>query len=117
MAEYRKGAHTVFEIHLHLAWITKYRRPALQGEVATRARDPIRDIRGQHDVAIMKGHVSKDPVHLPIPLPPQVTIGRLMQWLKGRTAHHCLVEFPHLKKQFWGTIRGREATSVAVPAT
>jgi hypothetical protein len=30
MAEYRRGAHTVFEIHLHLVWITKYRRPALQ---------------------------------------------------------------------------------------
>src|ERR1017187_298386 len=39
MAEYRRGAHTVFEIHLHLVWITKYRRPALQGEVATRVRD------------------------------------------------------------------------------
>jgi putative transposase len=25
-----------------------------------------------------------------------------MQWLKGKTAHHLLLEFPHLKKQFWG---------------
>jgi putative transposase len=50
----------------------------------------------------MKGHVSKDHVHLLISLPPQVTISRLMQWLKGRTAHHLLAEFPHLKKQFWG---------------
>ena len=32
--EYRRGAHTVFEIHLHLVWITKYRRPALTGEIA-----------------------------------------------------------------------------------
>src|ERR1019366_3974235 len=87
MAEYRRGAATVFEIHLHLVWITKYRRPALQGEVATRVRDLIRDICGQHEVAIMKGHVSKDHVHLLISLPPQVTISRLMQWLKGRTAH------------------------------
>src|ERR1700722_4468937 len=63
MAEYQRGAHTVFEIHLHLVWITKYRRPALQGEVATRVRDLIRDICGQHDVAILKGHVSKDHVH------------------------------------------------------
>jgi putative transposase len=102
MAEYRRGAHTVFEIHLHLVWITKYRRPALTGEIATRVRDLIRDICGQHEVSIMKGHVSKDHVHLLISLPPQVTISRLMQWLKGRTAHHPLAEFPHLKKQFWG---------------
>ena len=83
MAEYRRGAHTVFEIHLHLVWITKYRRPALTGEIAMRVRDLIRDICGQHEVSIMKGHVSKDHVHLLISLPPQVTISRLMQWLKG----------------------------------
>ena len=50
----------------------------------------------------MKGYVSKDHVDLLISLPPQVTISRLMQCLKGRTAHHLLAEFPHLKKQFWG---------------
>ena len=70
MAEYRRGAHTVFEIHLHLVWITKYRRPALQGKVAIRVGDLIRDICGQHEVSIMKGHVSKDHVHLLISLPP-----------------------------------------------
>src|SRR5580658_1247592 len=44
MADYRHGAHTVFEIHLHVVWITKYRRPALSGDVAKRVRDLIRDI-------------------------------------------------------------------------
>ena len=102
MPEYRRGAHTVFEIHLHLVWITKYRRPALNGEVATRTRDLIRDICAQHEVRIMKGHVSKDHVHLFVSIPPQVTISRLLQWLKGKTAHHLMAEFPHMKKQFWG---------------
>jgi len=64
MADYRRGAHTVFEIHLHLVWTTKYRRQALVGEVATRVRDLIRDICAAHEVTIMKGHVAKDHVHL-----------------------------------------------------
>jgi putative transposase len=55
MTEYRHGAHTVFEIHLDLVWITKYRRPVLSGEVATRVRDLIRDICAQQEVNIMKG--------------------------------------------------------------
>ena len=38
----------------------------------------------------MKGYVSKHHVHVLISLLPQVTISRLMQWLKGRTAHHLL---------------------------
>ena len=53
MKEYRRGAHTVFEIYLHLVWTTKYRRPALTGEVATRTSDLIREICGQHEVTIM----------------------------------------------------------------
>ena len=102
MAEYRRGALMMFETHLHLVWITKYRHAALKGEVATRTRDLIRDICGQYEVKIMKGHVSKDHVHLFVSIPPQVTISRLLQWLKGKTAHHLMAEFPHIKKQFWG---------------
>jgi putative transposase len=40
-------------------------------------------------------------VHLLILLPPQLTISRLMQWLKGRTARHLPAESPHLKRQSW----------------
>ena len=102
MKEYRRGAHTGFEIHLHVVWTTKYRRPALTGEVALRVRDMIREICGQREVTIMKGHVAKDHLHLFVSIPPQVTISRLIQWLKGKTAYKLLGEFPHLQKQFWG---------------
>ena len=102
MKEYRHGAHTVFEIHMHVVWTTKYRRPALTGEVATRVRDLIREICGQHEVTIMKGHVAKDHVHLFVSIPPQVTISRMIQWLKGKSSYKMLGEFPHLQKQFWG---------------
>ena len=102
MAEYRRGAHTVYEIHLHLVWTTKYRKPVLVGDAAARVRDLIREICGTHDVKIMKGHVSKDHVHLLVSIPPQVTISRLLQWLKGKTAHKIILEFPHIKKHYWG---------------
>lgn len=83
-------------------WITKYRRPALTGEVAQRVRELIRAIGGQHGVTIMKGQVSKDHVHLCVSIPPQVTISRLLQWLKGKTAYKLLGEYPHLRTTFWG---------------
>ena len=38
MAEYRKGAHTVLAIHLHVVWITKYRKAVLAGPVGERVR-------------------------------------------------------------------------------
>ena len=54
------------------------------GDVAVRVRDLIRDICGQHDVKILKGRVAKDHVHLFVSIPPQVTVSRLLQWLKGK---------------------------------
>ena len=102
MKEYRRGAHTVYEIHLQVVWTTKYRKPVLTGEVALRVRDLVREICGEHDIKIMKGHVSKDHVHLLVSIPPQVTISRMMQGLKGSTASKMMMEFPHLKKHYWG---------------
>src|SRR5438309_8301254 len=110
MVDYRRGAHTVFEMHLHLVWITKYRRPALSGEVATSVGDLIRDICAQQEVNIMKGHVAKDHVHLFVSIPPQVTISRRLQWLKGKTAHHLMAEFPPHQEAVLGTAhRGQES--------
>ena len=102
MKEYRRGAHTVYEIHLHVVWTTKYRKAVLTGEVALRVREVVREICGNHDVKIMKGHVSKDHVHLLLSIPPQVTISKLLQYLKGKTAHKIMMEFAHIKKQYWG---------------
>jgi putative transposase len=102
MKDYRHGAHTVFEIHLPLVWITKYRRPALTGEVALRVRELIRDICGQHGVTSMKGHVSQEHVPLFVSIPPQGTISRLLQWLRGKTASKLLGEYPPLRKTFSG---------------
>ena len=50
----------------------------------------------------MRGHVSSDHVHLLVSIPPQVTISRLVQWLKGRSSPHLLTEFAPLRKAFGG---------------
>ncbi len=102
MGEYRRGAHTVYEIHLHVVWTTKYRKAVLVGEAAMRVRDLIRELCDTLDVKIMKGHVSKDHVHLLVSIPPQVSVSKMMQRLKGKTAYKVMLEFPHIKKHYWG---------------
>ena len=99
---YRHGSHSVFQIHLHLVWITKYRKPILKGELAFRFRDILREICRSEDVEIMKGHVSKDHVHMFVSIPPQVTISRLVQKLKGKSSHKLLNEYQQIRKQYWG---------------
>ena len=102
MKEYRHGAHSVFEIHLPLVWTTEYRKRIMAGEVGLRVRELVREVCRPHEVTILRGHVSGDHVHLLVSIPPQVTISRLGQWLKGRSSHHLLAEFARLRKAFWG---------------
>jgi len=44
MPGYRRAAHTVYSLHYHFVFITKYRKPVLTGDVGTEVRDLIREI-------------------------------------------------------------------------
>jgi len=102
MSDYRHGSHTTFAIHLHIVWITKYRHKALRGEVAERVRAIVREECRRLGVDILQGHIAPDHVHIMVSIPPQVTISRLIQHLKGKSSYRLLAEFPHLRKRFWG---------------
>ena len=102
MKEYRHGAHSVFEIHLHLVWTTKYRKPVLVGDVGHKTREILREVCRNEDVDILKGYVSKDHIHLFVSIPPQVTISRLVQRLKGKSSYKLLQGFESLRRQYWG---------------
>ena len=102
MKHYRKTSHAVYDIKFHVVWITKYRKPVLYGEVAIRVRDLIREICKSMDVEIIKGHVSKDHLHLLVSVPPHVSVSKLVQGLKGKTSRKLLGEYKRLASQFWG---------------
>ena len=102
MGEYRKGSHTVYRLHYHFVFITKYRKPVLHGDVALRLRELIRQICASEDVVIVKGHVRPDHVHLMLSVPPNRAPSQVMQAIKGKSSHHLLSEYRRLKKEFWG---------------
>jgi putative transposase len=102
MKNYRKTSHAVYDIKYHIVWITKYRKPVLHGEVALRVRDLIREICKSLDVEILKGHVSKDHLHLLVSAPPHLSVSKLVQHLKGKTSRKLMSEYRRLAKGFWG---------------
>ena len=102
MAEYRHGAHAIWDIKYHLVWITKYRYRVLRGEVAERARDLIRQICQAREVVILRGAVSPDHVHLLVSALAHIAPAKLVQYIKGRSSRRLQEEFPHLRKRYWG---------------
>ena len=102
MPEYRKGAHTVYDIQYHLVWETKYRYHVLRGEVAERAREVLRQVCLSRDIEIVKGHISVDPIHMLVSCPPLLRPAKRVQFLKGVSSRKLQEEFLHLKKRYWG---------------
>ena len=102
MEYYRKGSHSVYDLKVHIVWITKYRKPVLFGDVAVRLRDLIREICRTMEVDILKGHVSKDHVHLFVSISPQLPVSKLAGRVKGKTSRKLLAENRRLAKEFWG---------------
>ena len=99
---YRKTAHSVYDLKYHIVWITKYRKPILRGEIGKRVRELIRQTCASLDVYIIKGHVSKDHVHLLVSVPPNLAVSELVKRLKGRSSRLMLEEFGELRKVYWG---------------
>jgi putative transposase len=102
MSDYRRAAHTVYSLHYHVVFTTKYRKPVLRGEVAVTVRDLIREVCRTHDIEILQGHVRPDHVHLLLSVPPHLAPSRVLQWIKGKTSHHLLQDWRQLRQQFWG---------------
>jgi len=102
MQNYRQSSHTVYDLKYHIVWITKYRKPILQGEIAKRARDLVREICKAKDVEIIKGHISKEHVHVFVSVPPHVSVSQLVQSLKGKSSRKLLLEYKGLSRAFWG---------------
>ena len=84
MREYRRAAHTVYCLHYHFVFITKYRKPVLRGEVGRDLRELIREICRTQDIEILEGHVRPEHVHLLLSVPPHLSPSRVMQAIRGR---------------------------------
>jgi putative transposase len=102
MQTYKSGSHTRYDIKYHIVWTTKYHRPVLEGFVAERTREMIRQICLQNDVTIIKGHVSQDHIHVLVSSSPSISISRLVRKLKGSSSHKLFQEYTHLRKPYWG---------------
>ena len=102
MENYRKSSHTVYDLKYHIVWITKYRKPILRGEIAERVRALIREICKAKDVEILKGHISRDHVHIFISVPPHISVSQMVQAIKGKSSRKMMMEYKSLNRAFWG---------------
>ncbi len=102
MQDYKRGSHTVWDCKYHLVWATKYRYSVLSGDVGERCRELLREIAMSKEMFIYAGSINRNHVHMLIGIPPQLSVSRAVQYLKGKSSHKLLSEYKSLRKRYWG---------------
>lgn len=98
MRKYRHGAHSVFNLKVHLVLVVAYRRKVIDGELLTVLDTLFRHICEEEGVALLEFSGEADHVHLLLDMNPNVKPADLVGRLKSLTSRH-------IRKHYWNKIR------------
>ena len=100
--EIRRGRHCVFNMHVHLVFVTKYRRNVFTKDILE-ALNPIFDaVCKDFDSTLVEFNGEDDHVHLLVNYPPKVAISKLVNCLKGVSSLLIRkMDYPSIKKKLW----------------
>lgn len=79
--DYRTGRHCVFGMHVHLVFVTKYRRDVLTSEHLNFLESVFGAVCASFDAHLAEVNGEGDHVHLLVEYPPQVAVPRLVNSL------------------------------------
>jgi REP-associated tyrosine transposase len=97
----RRGRSVVCSLHVHLVFVTKYRRDVLNGEMLTACERVMRDLCAEMGCELREFNGENDHVHLLVHYPPKLPVSTLVNRLKGVSAHYLRKEFTgHVSRHF-----------------
>lgn len=99
----RHGRHCVFMMHVHLVFVTKYRKGVLDGEILNALKNTFSEVCKDFEATLVEFEGEHDHVHLLVNYPPKVSVSKLVNSLKGVSSRMARRDFPkQLKKKLWG---------------
>jgi putative transposase len=105
----RKGSHSVFSIHLHLVFVTKYRRKTITAPILERLHEIFANVCIKTKCRLIEFSGEADHVHLLIDFHPDNNLSALVGSLKSASSRIIQKEFSeHLstfskKPVFWSS--------------
>lgn len=83
----------VSALHVHLVFVTKYRRGVLDAAMLTACEASMRKVCGDFGAELREFNGEDDHVHLLVTYPPKVAVSALVNSLKGVSARRLRSEF------------------------
>jgi len=100
-SEIRHGRHCVFQLHVHLVFITKYRYRVLDGDAITRLRTIFTKVCNDFEAQLVEMDGEDNHVHLLVNYAPKHSISALVNSLKGVSSRLLRLERPDLTRRYW----------------
>ena len=100
-SEIRQGRHCVFNMRLHLVFVTKYRRCIISRIIMDDMRTIFSDVCRDFESELVEIDGQKDHVHLLINYPPKVSVSKLVNSLKGVSSRLLRKRYRQIRKCYW----------------
>lgn len=81
--EIRTGRHCVFSVHVHLVFVTKYRKKIFTKEILESLKSIFANVCEDFEAELVELEGEHDHVHLLVNYPPKIAISKLVNSLKG----------------------------------
>lgn len=102
-SEIRRGRSVVSALHVHLVFVTKYRRGALTDPMLDSCEQAMAKVCSDFGANLREFNGEDDHVHLLIDYPVTVQLSTLVNSLKGVSSRMLGKEFPEQVRRFlWG---------------
>ena len=95
-----RGRHVVSALHVHLVFVTKYRRGVLDAAMLACCEDAMRKVCGDFATELREFNGEDDHAHLLVEYPPKVAVSALVNSLKGVSARRLRSEFTGRVNQY-----------------
>jgi putative transposase len=100
-SEKRTGRHCVFAIHVHLVFVTKYRRHVFSKAHLESMRPILSAVCHDFEAELVEFDGEHDHVHLLVNYPPKVALSKLVNSLKGVSSRILRKQHPDLVRRYW----------------
>ena len=99
----RRGRHVVYNLHVHLVFVAKYRRKVFTKEILDDMRGILESVCTDFEAQLVEFEGEDDHVHLLVNYPPKVSISKLVNSLKGVSSRMIRQKnYPSIKQKLWG---------------
>lgn len=100
--EIRTGRHCVFNMHVHLVFVAKYRRDVFSKDMLLTMQEVFGRVCIDFEAELVEFDGEHDHVHLLVNYPPKVAISSLVNSLKGASSRILRKKHPEIRNKLWG---------------